>query len=114
MSVEYFDAAQVVLTNDAAKHIKTIVAEKDTKYLRVSITGGGCSGFRYVFNLDEAPQDDDTVVKKHGSAIIIDPMSIQYLAGSTLDYVQTLAGSNFIVSNPLATGTCGCGESFTV
>jgi iron-sulfur cluster insertion protein len=82
--------------------------------LRVYITGGGCSGFSYGFTFDENRQEDDTVVEKDGVTLLVDAMSIQYLTGSEVDYEQELMGSRFVVSNPNATSTCGCGSSFSI
>ena len=81
--------------------------------LRVSVAGGGCSGFRYDFALDAAAAPDDVVVDRDGAALVIDAASLQYLAGAELDYVEAVAGARFVVRNPNATATCGCGSSFT-
>lgn len=110
MTVSYQEPVYVTITENAIQRVQNLVVDP-AKYLRVSITGGGCSGFRYVFSLEEIAQDDDTVIN---NCVVIDYMSLQYLAGSTLDYIENLAGANFVISNPMATGTCGCGESFTV
>ena len=82
--------------------------------LRVFIVGGGCSGFQYGFTFDESLQDDDTAVEEDGATVVIDAMSFQYLMGSELDYMEGLEGSRFVVNNPNATTTCGCGASFSI
>ncbi|MDO9063590.1 MAG: iron-sulfur cluster insertion protein ErpA, partial [Sulfuricella sp.] len=81
--------------------------------LRVFVSGGGCSGFQYGFTFDETTNEDDTTVEKNGVALLIDPMSFQYLAGSEIDYQEGLQGSQFVIKNPNATTTCGCGSSFS-
>ena len=81
--------------------------------LRVFVTGGGCSGFQYGFTFDEAKSDDDTVMEKNGVMLLIDPMSYQYLAGAEIDYTDGLEGAQFVIKNPNATSTCGCGSSFS-
>ncbi|TNF36291.1 MAG: iron-sulfur cluster insertion protein ErpA [Gammaproteobacteria bacterium] len=82
--------------------------------LRVFVTGGGCSGFQYGFTFDELMADDDTLVEKDGIGVLVDSLSIQYLAGSQVDYTEGLEGSRFVVTNPNAVTTCGCGSSFSV
>lgn len=82
--------------------------------LRVFVTGGGCSGFQYGFEFDENVAEDDLVVEKDGVTVVIDPMSAQYLAGAEIDYRESLEGSQFVVHNPNAVSTCGCGSSFTI
>ena len=82
--------------------------------LRVYVTGGGCSGFQYGFSFDQEVDEEDTCVSRDGANLVIDPLSLQYLAGSTIDYTEDLSGSKFIVKNPNATTTCGCGESFSI
>ena len=96
--------------------MRALVAEEsnDELKLRVFVTGGGCSGFQYGFTFDELVAEDDTLVEKEGVAVLIDPMSFQYLAGSEVDYTDGLEGSRFVVKNPNATTTCGCGSSFSV
>lgn len=81
--------------------------------LRVSVSGGGCSGFQYDFEFDAGVAADDTVLERDGASLLIDPLSLPYLAGATVDFVESLQGSRFVVHNPNATGTCGCGSSFT-
>lgn len=114
--VETFDAAAVALTDNAARKVKALIAEEDNPQLklRVYVTGGGCSGFQYGFSFDETVNDDDTVITNEGARLLVDPLSIQYLTGARVDYVEGLQGSRFIVENPLATTTCGCGMSFSI
>jgi iron-sulfur cluster insertion protein len=106
----------ISLTDRAAAKVRELRDEEgnaDLK-LRVYITGGGCSGFSYGFTFDEGIKDDDTLVSNGDVALLVDAMSIQYLAGSQVDYESGLMGSRFIVSNPNATSTCGCGSSFSI
>ncbi|MDF7669674.1 iron-sulfur cluster insertion protein ErpA [Orbaceae bacterium ESL0721] len=103
-------------TDAAANKVKALVTEEDNPNLklRVYITGGGCSGFQYGFMFDEKVNEDDITIEKNGVSLLIDPMSLQYLVGGTIDYVEGLQGSRFVVDNPNATTTCGCGSSFSV
>ncbi len=100
----------------AANKVKTLIAEEENPdlKLRVYITGGGCSGFQYGFTFDEAVNDGDTTIEKSGVTLVVDPMSLQYLIGGTVDYTEGLEGSRFFIDNPNATTTCGCGASFSV
>ncbi|MFU8765276.1 MAG: iron-sulfur cluster insertion protein ErpA [Haliea sp.] len=82
--------------------------------LRVYITGGGCSGFQYGFSFEDSAAEDDTVIEREGIAVLVDPMSFQYLVGSEVDYTEGLEGSRFIINNPNAATTCGCGASFSI
>jgi iron-sulfur cluster insertion protein len=86
----------------------------DRLKLRVFVTGGGCSGFQYGFTFDEEVADDDTIVEREGVSLVVDPMSFQYLAGAEVDYQEGLEGSRFVIKNPNATTTCGCGSSFSI
>ena len=106
----------VRLTDNAARKVKSLVSEEGNPELklRVYVTGGGCSGFQYGFSFDEAINDDDTIVTHDGVQLLVDPLSIQYLTGSSVDYIEGLQGSRFVVENPLATTTCGCGMSFAI
>jgi iron-sulfur cluster insertion protein len=107
--------APLVFTDSAANKVKDLIAEEgnpDLK-LRVFVTGGGCSGFQYGFTFDEVASDDDTVMQKNGVTLLIDPMSFQYLVGAEIDYSEGLQGSQFVIKNPNATSTCGCGSSFS-
>lgn len=105
----------VTLSQAAAKRIAQIVAsEADKSTLRVSVEGGGCSGFSYKFDLDGQPQADDLVVSRDGATVLIDPMSLVYMAGSEIDFVDNLMGQSFQINNPNAVASCGCGTSFAV
>lgn len=107
--------APLVFTDSAANKVKELIQEEgnpDLK-LRVFVTGGGCSGFQYGFTFDEATAEDDTVMEKGGVTLLIDPMSFQYLVGAEIDYTEGLQGSQFVIKNPNATSTCGCGSSFS-
>ncbi len=114
--IDSFNPSSLNLTEGAVKKIHSLSnQEKDEEiHLRVYVTGGGCSGFQYGFSFDHEIDEEDTQVTKDGANLIVDPLSLQYLAGSTIDYTEDLAGSKFIVKNPNATTTCGCGESFSI
>jgi iron-sulfur cluster insertion protein len=102
-------------TDNAANKVKELIVEEgnpDLK-LRVFVTGGGCSGFQYGFTFDEVANEDDTAMEKNGVTLLIDPMSYQYLVGAEIDYTEGLEGSQFVIKNPNATSTCGCGSSFS-
>jgi iron-sulfur cluster insertion protein len=106
----------IQFTDGAAAKVSQLIAEEgntDLK-LRVYVTGGGCSGFQYGFTFDEVVNEDDTEVLKNGVTVLIDSMSVQYLAGAEIDYTEGLSGSQFVIRNPNATTTCGCGSSFSV
>ncbi len=106
----------VELSDQAAAKVHSLVEDEgnpDLK-LRVFVTGGGCSGFQYGFTFDELVAEDDTAVDKHGVTLLVDSLSFQYLAGAVVDYTEGLEGSKFIVTNPNASTTCGCGSSFAV
>ena len=106
---------QFGLTNRAAARIAEIVAADGRQAaLRVAVLAGGCSGFQYRFELDEAPQDDDLVIERDGVKVLVDPSSLDLLAGAELDYTDELMGSHFAVRNPNAKSACGCGTSFSV
>jgi len=110
------DAPSVlVFTDSAAGKVRELIEEEGNNELklRVFVTGGGCSGFQYGFTFDEVQNDDDTVMEKNGVTLLIDPMSYQYLAGAVIDYTDGLEGSQFVIKNPNATSTCGCGSSFS-
>ncbi|WP_198265273.1 iron-sulfur cluster insertion protein ErpA [sulfur-oxidizing endosymbiont of Gigantopelta aegis] len=102
-------------TDAAAMKVKSLIVEEqnDNLKLRVFVTGGGCSGFQYGFTFDEAVNDGDTEVENQGVKLLIDPMSFQYLAGAEIDYSEGLEGAQFVIRNPNATTTCGCGSSFS-
>ncbi len=118
-AVEEYSADEhsaLVFTDAAAAKVKSLIEEEenDNLKLRVFVTGGGCSGFSYGFSFDEADNDDDTVVEKNGVTLVVDPMSFQYLAGAEVDYKEGLQGSQFVIKNPNASTTCGCGSSFSI
>ncbi len=106
----------IVFTEAAANKVKSLIVEEgnDNLMLRVFISGGGCSGFQYGFTFDENIQDGDTEVENCGVKLLIDPMSFQYLSGAEVDYKESLEGSQFVINNPNATTTCGCGSSFSM
>jgi len=107
--------AQVSVSARAARRIAKIVAsEPDTPILRVSVDGGGCSGFQYGFNLVASADPDDLVIEHDGAKVVIDPVSLQFLSGSEIDFVDDLIGAAFTVKNPNATASCGCGTSFSI
>ena len=108
--------SSIVLTEQAASKVTSLKdsEENDELKLRLYITGGGCSGFSYGFKFDEQVNDDDTQIAKNGVVMLVDSLSIQYLDGSVVDYKESLMGSQFVVENPNATTTCGCGSSFSV
>lgn len=105
----------IVLTDSAAAKVSELLAEEGNEdlKLRVYITGGGCSGFQYGFTFDDMVNDDDIQVVKNGVTVLIDSMSLQYLSGAEIDYKEDLSGSQFVIRNPNATTTCGCGSSFS-
>ncbi len=106
----------LLFTDSAANQVKQLIEEggNSALKLRVYISGGGCSGFQYGFTFDEVTNEDDTVLNKNGVQLLIDPMSLQYLVGAEIDYQEGLEGSQFVIKNPGATSTCGCGSSFSV
>ena len=107
--------APLVFTESAAAKVKQLIDEEgntDLK-LRVFVSGGGCSGFQYGFTFDEVTNEDDTVMQKNGVTLLIDAMSYQYLVGAEIDYSQGVEGEQFVIKNPNATSTCGCGSSFS-
>jgi len=106
----------IVFTDAAARKVQELILEErnpDLK-LRVYISGGGCSGFQYGFTFDEVQNEDDAAMEKNGVTLLIDPMSYQYLAGAEIDYQEGLEGAQFVIKNPNAQSTCGCGSSFSV
>ncbi|HVG89729.1 MAG TPA: iron-sulfur cluster insertion protein ErpA [Gaiellales bacterium] len=108
--------APVQLTASAARRIAAVAQSEGRAEarLRVSVSGGGCSGFQYQFTLDEGAEDGDVVVERDGAALVVDGMSLMYVLGSELDFVDDLTGSYFKVKNPNASSSCGCGTSFAV
>lgn len=107
--------APLNFTDSAANKVKELIVEEgnDALKLRVFVTGGGCSGFQYGFTFDEVVNEDDTIMEKNGVSLLIDAMSYQYLVGAEIDYTEGLEGSQFVIKNPNATSTCGCGSSFS-
>ena len=107
--------APFVFTDSAAEKVRSLIEEEGNPELklRVFVTGGGCSGFQYGFTFDEAVNDDDTTMQKNGVTLLIDAMSYQYLVGAEIDYKEDLEGAQFVIKNPNATTTCGCGSSFS-
>ena len=108
-------APEVTVSARAAKRIAEILkAEASPAMLRIAVTGGGCSGFQYNFALDEARADDDLVIERDGAVVLIDPMSLDFLKGSEIDFVDDLIGASFKINNPNAQSSCGCGTSFSI
>lgn len=105
----------LVFTENAANKVKLLIEEENNAnlMLRVYIQGGGCSGFQYGFSFDEKVNDDDTKVIKNEVTLLVDPLSLQYLTGAEIDYQEGLQGSQFVIKNPNAKTTCGCGSSFS-
>lgn len=103
-------------TDSAASKVKQLIEEEGNNNLnlRVFVSGGGCSGFQYGFTFDEAINEDDMIMEKNGVKLLVDPMSFQYLIGAEIDYQENLKGAQFVIKNPGATSTCGCGSSFSV
>ena len=107
--------AKVTVSERAARRIGEILSQEPAgTMLRVSVEGGGCSGFQYKFDTERSRADDDIVIEKSGATVLIDPVSLNYLAGSEIDFVDDLIGSAFRVNNPQATAACGCGTSFAL
>jgi len=106
----------LVFTDAAARKVRALIDDEgdDALMLRVFISGGGCSGFQYGFTFDQNENDGDTIVVNHGVKLLVDPMSVQYLLGAEIDYSEGLEGSQFVIRNPNAATTCGCGSSFSV
>lgn len=103
-------------TDNAAEKVSELIAEEGNNNLklRVYVSGGGCSGFQYGFTFDEEINEDDTTIENRGVTVLIDAMSIQYLTGAEIDYKEDISGAQFVIRNPNATTTCGCGSSFSV
>lgn len=115
-TVESYSPTPIKITANALAKVHSLVMDEDNPQLkfRVYVTGGGCSGFQYGFSFDEDRADDDTAIEKDGVTVLIDPMSYPYLVGSEVDYQEGLQGSRFVVQNPNANSTCGCGASFSI
>ena len=110
------ETPMVSITQTAAQRLETLIAakEKSTLMLRVYVQGGGCSGFQYGFQFEEQREEDDLEFERDGVKVLVDSMSLQYLMGSEIDFVDDLMGTRFVVSNPNAATTCGCGSSFGI
>ena len=108
--------APLIFTDSAASKVRELIEEEDNDNLklRVYVAGGGCSGFQYGFTFDENLEDGDTSMEKNGVTLLVDPMSFQYLMGAEIDYVENMQGAQFVIRNPNASTTCGCGSSFGV
>lgn len=105
----------LIFTESAATKVRQLITEENNSalMLRVFVSGGGCSGFQYGFTFEEAANEDDTRIEKGGVTLLIDPLSYQYLVGAEIDYQEDLQGAQFVIKNPNAKTTCGCGSSFT-
>ena len=116
MTIETFTPTALMFTQGAANKVKSLIDEEGNERLklRVFVTGGGCSGFQYGFTFDEDVADDDTIVERDGVSLVVDPMSFQYLVGAEVDYQEGLEGSRFVINNPNASTTYGCGQSFSI
>ena len=110
------EISPIIFTDNAANKVKQLIEEEENAdlKLRIYVSGGGCSGFQYGFTFDDSAAESDTRVEKNGVTLIVDPMSYQYLRGAEIDYQEGLDGSRFVIKNPNATTTCGCGSSFSV
>jgi iron-sulfur cluster insertion protein len=109
-----YESADIIYTNNAANKVTSMLVGDNDTHLRVYIVGGGCSGFSYGFTFDDKHKEGDSIVFNGEATLVVDPMSYQYLVGSTVDYLEDLQGARFIISNPNAKTTCGCGSSFSV
>ena len=109
-------SSSIVFTDSAANKVSELIKEEanDSLKLRVFISGGGCSGFQYGFTFDETIEEGDSQIRNLGVTLLVDPMSVQYLMGAEIDYKEDLQGAQFVIRNPNATTTCGCGSSFSV
>lgn len=115
-TAEIFTPQAFMVSDSAIAKVRSLIEEEENTELklRVYVTGGGCSGFQYGFTFDESVADDDSVVERDGVKVLVDAMSYPYLAGSQVDYEEGLQGSRFVVQNPNAASTCGCGSSFSI
>jgi len=106
----------IIFTENAANKVRELIIEEGNQELklRVFVSGGGCSGFQYGFTFDESANDDDMVMEKNGVQLLVDSMSFQYLMGAEIDYQENIQGAQFIIKNPSASSTCGCGSSFSI
>jgi iron-sulfur cluster assembly accessory protein len=108
------DSPAVSMSASAAQRLRKILGADEGAALRISVKGGGCSGFQYAFDIDKARADDDLVIERDGAVILVDSVSLEYMKGSEVDFVDDLMGQSFKVKNPNAVASCGCGVSFTV
>ena len=107
--------AEITLTDRAAKRINEIMgSEPPGSSLRISINGGGCSGFSYAFDITRSREAQDITIERDGATVLVDPVSLEYMSGATIDFVNDLIGQSFKIQNPLATASCGCGTSFSL
>ena len=107
--------AEITLTDRAAKRINEIMgSEPPGSSLRISVNGGGCSGFSYAFDITHSREAQDVAIERNGATVIVDPVSLEYMSGSVIDFVNDLIGQSFKIENPLATASCGCGTSFSL
>lgn len=115
-TAEIYIPEVVSVTESAIAKVRSLIEEEDNPdlKLRVYVTGGGCSGFQYGFTFDEAVSDDDSIVERDGVKVVVDAMSYPYLVGARVDYEEGLQGSKFVIQNPNASSTCGCGSSFNI
>lgn len=115
-SPEFDNEVPLLFSEAAARKVRDLLDEEENpdQMLRVFVTGGGCSGFQYGFRFDEATEEGDAMVEQCGVKLIVDPMSVQYLIGAEIDYKESVEGSRFVIRNPNASTTCGCGSSFSV
>jgi iron-sulfur cluster assembly accessory protein len=104
----------VTVSERAVRRIGEILQGEPGSMLRVSVEGGGCSGFQYKFDIERSRADDDVVIARDGATVLIDPVSLNFMAGAEIDFVDDLIGASFRINNPQATASCGCGTSFTV
>ena len=102
------------ITNNAQKHIASVIASSNSKYFRITVLGGGCAGFQYKYDFDNQKNDDDIILEEKKITVIIDTTSLNLIKGSKIDYVNELIGSSFKISNPQASSSCGCGTSFSI
>jgi iron-sulfur cluster insertion protein len=116
MSATIADETPLNFTDAAARKVGQLIEQEGNPSLklRVYVQGGGCSGFQYGFTFDEETQEGDTLIENGGVTLLVDPLSVQYLMGAEIDYREDLSGAQFIIRNPNATTTCGCGSSFAV
>ena len=110
------DTAPLSLSESAARRVAVLLEQEDGDgvMLRVSVSGGGCSGFQYAFSLDSDVKDDELIVERNGVSMVVDQISLMYIAGSEVDFIENIGGSYFVINNPNATSMCGCGNSFGI